>query len=183
MFLSLLSLDHPNKVSLTAAAEAANNNNNNNNNNNTTSKGTGGTAHMGTLSGCAQPRTRFGTFRASVRKAQELGGCNKCNMEFIKPEAMSGRSSDYVRFEVLNQLAAQLHSWFILSLFIICPGRLRSAVGESINSIRPFFHTPIGSMGLVYLPTFNHKKSTLNVGKYTMHRFYGTLFQNPFPIL
>ena len=80
---------------------------------------------MGTVSGCAQPRTRFGTFRASVRKAQELGGCNKCNMEFMKRHkmvhakgfivfikfmknlrVMPGRSSDYARFEVLNQLAA-----------------------------------------------------------------------------
>ena len=30
-------------------------------------------------------------------------------------------------------------------------------------------HKPIGSMGMVYLPTFYHQKSTIHVGKYTIH--------------
>ena len=39
------------------------------------------------------------------------------------------------------------------------------------QTIKRSWQYPIGSMGLVYLPTFT-MKSTIHVGKYTMHGSY-----------
>ena len=45
-----------------------------------------------------------------------------------------------------------------------------------VDKVRPKnkWPTPIGSMGLVYLPTWIPWKSTIHVGKYTIHGSYGT---------